>query len=286
MENKQEIAEANLGLVHACARRFKGRGIEYDDLFSAGCVGLLKAINNFDQDRGIKFSTYAVPVILGEIKQLFRDGGTVKVSRSLKELSMKASKVSDEYLRKHGEEITVNKLAEILETEPEKVSEALNASRLPVSLNNLDRDGDEYVTDIPVDSVEEKLSEIISLRQAVRDLNDDDKKIFLQELGIQHSGLDRLIFATYSLLGLETFFTAGADECRAWTFRKGANAKSCAGLIHSDIERGFIKAEVMSFDDLEKYGSELKVKEAGKLRLEGKDYLMQDGDIVYFRFNV
>ena len=179
MENKQEIAEANLGLVHACARRFKGRGIEYDDLFSAGCVGLLKAINNFDQDRGIKFSTYAVPVILGEIKQLFRDGGTVKVSRSLKELSMKASKVSDEYLRKHGEEITVNKLAEILETEPEKVSEALNASRLPVSLNNLDRDGDEYVTDIPVDSVEEKLSEIISLRQAVRDLNDDDKKLIV-----------------------------------------------------------------------------------------------------------
>ena len=124
------------------------------------------------------------------------------------------------------------------------------------------------------------------MESELSELNDDDKKIFLQVLGIQHSGLDRLIFATYSLLGLETFFTAGADECRAWTFRVGANAKSCAGLIHSDIERGFIKAEVMSFDDLEKYGSELKVKEAGKLRLEGKDYLMQDGDIVYFRFNV
>lgn len=179
MENKQEIAKANLGLVHACAKRFKGRGIEYDDLFSAGCVGLLKAINNFDWDRGIKLSTYAVPVILGEIKQLFRDSGTVKVSRSLKELSLKASKISDEYLRKHGEEITVNKLAEILETEPDRVVQALNASRLPVSLNNLDRDGDEYVTDIPVDSVEEKLSEIISLRQAVKDLEEEDKKLII-----------------------------------------------------------------------------------------------------------
>lgn len=179
MENKQEIAKANLGLVHACAKRFKGRGIEYDDLFSAGCVGLLKAINNFDRDRGIKLSTYAVPVILGEIKQLFRDSGTVKVSRSLKELSLKASKISDEYLRQHGEEITVNKLAEILETEPDRVVQALNASRLPVSLNNLDRDGDEYVTDIPVDSVEEKLSEIISLRQAVKDLEEEDKKLII-----------------------------------------------------------------------------------------------------------
>jgi len=179
MENKQEIAKANLGLVHACAKRFKGRGIEYDDLFSAGCVGLLKAINNFDWNRGIKLSTYAVPVILGEIKQLFRDSGTVKVSRSLKELSLKASKISDEYLRQHGEEITVNKLAEILETEPDRVVQALNASRLPVSLNNLDRDGDEYVTDIPVDSVEEKLSEIISLRQAVKDLEEEDKKLII-----------------------------------------------------------------------------------------------------------
>ena len=179
MENKQEIAKANLGLVHACAKRFKGRGIEYDDLFSAGCVGLLKAINNFDWDRGIKLSTYAVPVILGEIKQLFRDSGIVKVSRSLKELSLKASKISDEYLRQHGEEITVNKLAEILETEPDRVVQALNASRLPVSLNNLDRDGDEYVTDIPVDSVEERLSEIISLRQAVKDLEEEDKKLII-----------------------------------------------------------------------------------------------------------
>lgn len=124
------------------------------------------------------------------------------------------------------------------------------------------------------------------MESELSELSDDDKKVFLQELGISSSGLDKLIFATYNLLGLATFFTSGPDECRAWTFRVGMTAKECAGLIHSDIERGFIKAEVTSFDDLKELGSELKVKEAGKLRLEGKDYLMQDGDIVYFRFNV
>jgi len=124
------------------------------------------------------------------------------------------------------------------------------------------------------------------MESELSELSDEDKKVFLNELGISNSGLDRLIFATYNLLGLKTFFTSGPDECRAWTFKDGMNARACAGIIHSDIERGFIKAEVTSFDDLKEYGSELKVKEAGKLRLEGKDYLMQDGDIVYFRFNV
>ncbi len=118
------------------------------------------------------------------------------------------------------------------------------------------------------------------------ELNDDDKKLFLDELNIKESGLDKLIEKTYSLLGLKTFFTAGSDEVRAWTFKDGMTAKKCAGIIHTDFEKGFIKAEVMSFDDLVKFEDEKKVKENGKLRLEGKDYLMQDGDICYFRFNV
>ena len=117
-------------------------------------------------------------------------------------------------------------------------------------------------------------------------LEETEKREFMSELGITSSGLDKLIFATYDLLGLATFFTSGTDECRAWTFKKGMKAPNCAGLIHTDFERGFIKAEVMSFDDFKNYGSEIKVKEAGRVRLEGKDYLMQDGDIVYFRFNV
>ena len=123
--------------------------------------------------------------------------------------------------------------------------------------------------------VEEELSE----------LSDSDKEELLSALGIGISGLDKLIKATYDLLGLATYFTVGKDEVRAWTFKKGMNAKKCAGIIHTDFEKGFIKAEVMSYDDLIKYGSELKVKEAGRARLEGKDYIMQDGDICYFRFN-
>ena len=124
--------------------------------------------------------------------------------------------------------------------------------------------------------VEEELSE----------LSDADKKEFLEALGLNESGLDKLIRASYSLLGLKTFFTSGTDEVRAWTFKKGMKAPECAGIIHSDFERGFIKAEVMSFEDLKECGNEKLVKESGKMRLEGKEYLMQDGDICYFRFNV
>lgn len=118
------------------------------------------------------------------------------------------------------------------------------------------------------------------------ELNVEDKQEMLEALGIKESGLDQLIKATYSLLGLATYFTVGSDEVRAWTFKKGMNAKECAGIIHSDFEKGFIRAEVISYDDLIALGSELKVKENGKARLEGKDYLMQDGDICHFRFNV
>ena len=124
------------------------------------------------------------------------------------------------------------------------------------------------------------------MESELAELPDEDKKVFLEEMGITNSGLDKLIFATYDLLGLATYFTAGPDEVRAWTFKKGMNAKKCAGIIHSDFEKGFIKAEIMSFSDLEELKDEKKVKEAGKLRLEGKDYIMQDGDICYFRFNV
>lgn len=124
------------------------------------------------------------------------------------------------------------------------------------------------------------------IESELSDLDDEEKKNFLQELGITNSGLDKLIYQTYSLLGLRTFFTAGEKEVKAWTFRNGMKAPQCAGIIHSDFERGFIRAEVMSYDDLLKYGTELKVKEAGRMRLEGKEYEMQDGDICYFRFNI
>lgn len=118
------------------------------------------------------------------------------------------------------------------------------------------------------------------------ELEEVEKKDFLSELGIEESGLDQLIRATYSLLGLATYFTVGSDEVKAWTFKKGMKAPNCAGIIHTDFEKGFIRAEVMSYEDLKTCGSELKVREAGKMRLEGKEYLMKDGDICHFRFNV
>ncbi len=123
------------------------------------------------------------------------------------------------------------------------------------------------------------------IESELAELNGEDKKEFLKDLGITFSGLDQLISITYAILGLKTFFTVGVDEVRAWTFKDGMKAPECAGIIHTDFEKGFIKAEVMSYLDLMEYGSEAKVKEAGKLRLEGKEYIMQDGDICYFRFN-
>lgn len=124
------------------------------------------------------------------------------------------------------------------------------------------------------------------IEQELSGLSRDEKKAFLEDLGIAQSGLDQIIRAAYDLLGLRTFFTVGEPECRAWTFREGMKAPQCAGIIHTDFERGFIKAEVYSYEDLMEYGSEQALKEHGRLRVEGKDYLMKDGDVVFFRFNV
>ena len=124
------------------------------------------------------------------------------------------------------------------------------------------------------------------IEEEMASLEDEEKAMFLEELGIDESGLDKLIKASYSLLGLATYFTAGVQEVRAWTFKKGMLAPECAGIIHSDFERGFIRAETVSYDDLVEYGSMPKAKEAGRVRLEGKEYEVKDGDIMLFRFNV
>ena len=157
-----------------------------------------------------------------------------------------------------------------------------------VSEEDLAKEDNEYVKLDKEYAKKEKAPVVVlcaKVEEELSELSDSDKEELLSALGIGISGLDKLIKATYDLLGLATYFTVGKDEVRAWTFKKGMNAKKCAGIIHTDFEKGFIKAEVMSYDDLIKYGSELKVKEAGRARLEGKDYIMQDGDICYFRFN-
>ena len=158
-----------------------------------------------------------------------------------------------------------------------------------VQEEDLGKDDNEYVKKVNEYASKEG-SKVVSLcakvEEDLTEMSKEEKDEMFQMLGVEHSGLDELIKITYDILGLETYFTVGKDEVRAWTFKKGMNAKQCAGIIHTDFEKGFIRAEVMSYDDLIEYGSELKVKEAGKARLEGKDYLMQDGDICHFRFNV
>lgn len=172
--DRNALIEQNLRLVHACARRFKGKGIEYDDLYSAGCLGLTKAADRFDESRGFCFSTYAVPVILGEIRALFRSGGTVKLSRSLQELSMRARELSDRYRADNQEEMTVNSLAEALGVDVYQAALALSASRPTLSLSGEDEEGG---VDIPVPSVEEALTDRLSLREALDTLSDEDREL-------------------------------------------------------------------------------------------------------------
>jgi len=153
----------------------------------------------------------------------------------------------------------------------------------------VDPSNNEYVKKVKAFAEQDQAEVIVvcaKIEEEISELDRDEKAMFLQELGIEQSGLDQLIRVAYHLLGLATYFTAGVQEVRAWTFRKGMKAPQCAGIIHSDFERGFIRAETVAYDDLIKYGSMNAAKEAGKVRLEGKDYEVKDGDIIHFRFNV
>ena len=176
MSARQPLAEENLGLVHLCANRFRNKGLEYEELYSAGCVGLLKAVKAFDADRGVVFSTYAVPVILGEIKRLFRDGGTIKVSRSVKELSLRLSRIRQDFALKNGGEPTVSQLAELSGADEESVALALNVSCAPMSLTEVGEDGTRQI-DIPTEPPDEEITERLSLRQALSSLEDRDRQL-------------------------------------------------------------------------------------------------------------
>lgn len=177
-QSREQVIENNLGLVHSCAHRFKGRGIEYDDLFQAGCMGLIKAADAFDTERGVKFSTYAVPVILGEMKRLFRDGGSVKVGRTLKELSLKCVRTREQMAIRLGREPTVNELAENLQVEVSAVVEAVGAAQPPISLTENDEEGGGQF-DIPVASHEENVADLLSLREVITTLDERDRKLIV-----------------------------------------------------------------------------------------------------------
>lgn len=177
-DQKKPLAEENLGLVHLCANKFRGRGIEYEELYSAGCIGLLKAVKAFDTERGVKFSTYAVPVILGEIKRIFRDGGIVKVSRSLKELSVRIQKIREDFIKSNGREPLLSELAELSDADISEVSEALCVSQPVISLTA--GNDEENQIDIPSEAPDSEIVDILALRQIMSRMDKADR--FLIEL--------------------------------------------------------------------------------------------------------
>lgn len=174
--DRDRFIEENLGLVHSLCRRFAGRGIEYDDLYQAGCIGLIKATDAFDEQRGLCFSTYAVPVIMGEIRRLFRDGGAVKVSRSVKELGLKINREKQIMEQKLCREPTVSELAERLGVSPEEITEAMCAAQPTVSLTR-DDDGETSETDLPTVSTEDEISDKLLLDAAFEKLDETEKRI-------------------------------------------------------------------------------------------------------------
>lgn len=172
---RDEFIEGNLPLVHKLANRFRGRGVEYEELYAAGCVGLVKAVDRFEPERGLCFSTYAVPVILGEIRRLFRDGGSVKISRCLKELSVKAARVRDQ-LSANGEP-RISDIAQALGVTPEEAAEALCAGIPPVSLDHGGEDGEPLP--VPSASGEDALIDRLALRQCLSELSGEDREILM-----------------------------------------------------------------------------------------------------------
>ncbi len=174
-EVRNAVVEKNLGLVHSCAKRFKGRGVEYEDLFQAGCVGLIKAADNFDETRGFSFSTYAVPVILGEIKRIFRDGGSVKIGRAIKEKSRIAVRKKEQIAVQLGREPTISELADSLGVDVTEAAMLLNASMPAISLTAGETGEDQI--EIPVDSPEEEISDFLALRQVIKTLDERDRNL-------------------------------------------------------------------------------------------------------------
>lgn len=172
-ENKPH-AEEHLGLVHHCANRFRGRGIEYEELYSTGCIGLLKAVQGFDPARGVQFSTYAVPVILGELKRLFRDGGAIKVSRRLRESAMRLRRMQEAYLKMHGQEPTLSELSQLAGISEADAAQALCVTQAPVSLTCSD-DADSAEFDIPVEAPDKAIGDSIALRQTMAQLPEKDR---------------------------------------------------------------------------------------------------------------
>lgn len=177
MTDIERLVSENLGLVHSCAAKFKNRGAEYDDLYGAGCLGLVKAANGFDESLGFAFSTYAVPVILGEIKRIFRDGGAVKVSRSIKEKALVLKRESEKIREETGREPTVGELSQKLGLSYFETAELILSLQPPVSLTEEGDDGEEAQLDVPTGDSEEALSERLDLKDCILSLDEADRRL-------------------------------------------------------------------------------------------------------------
>ena len=176
LKEREEFIEQNLGLVHTICKRFTGKGIEYEDLYQSGCMGLVKAYDAFDEERGLCFSTYAVPVIMGCVRRLFRDGGAVKVSRSVKELGLKIAREKTKFQQKNGLEPTVSQLAEIIGVAPEDITEAVCASQPTVSLT-FEADEGVKEAELPTVGYEDEITERLVIAQALKHLNEKEQGI-------------------------------------------------------------------------------------------------------------
>ncbi|WP_342256677.1 redox-regulated ATPase YchF [Spiroplasma endosymbiont of Poecilobothrus nobilitatus] len=221
-----------------------------------------------------------------------------KISKKAQTLKQKEDVFEYELLLKLATGLEENKLLKDLTLSDDELKVAKNFNLLTikpfiyvanVAESDLNQPDNFYVKTVKEYSQQQEIEVVVicaKIEEELSALEPDDRKLLMADYGIKEAGLSQLIKKSYALLGLQTFFTAGKQEVRAWTFKKGATAPMCAGIIHSDFERGFIRAKVYSYADLVQYGSEKAVKENGRLRSEGKTYVMQDGDICFFKFNV
>ena len=268
---------------------------------------IIHVLRCFDDDNVTHVDGTVDPVRDKEVIDLelqLRDLETIesRISRVQKQAQTggdREAKVQYEVLKRYKEALEQGRSArtvELLNKDEEKIAhELFLLTNKPVMyVCNVDDksvvNGNAYV-DAVREAVKDEDAQILIVaaqtESEIAELEDyEERQMFLAEIGLEESGVNRIIKSAYALLNLETFLTAGPKEVRAWTYRRGSKAPQCAGVIHSDFERGFIRAEIIKYDDYIHYGSEAAVKEAGKLHIEGKEYVMQDGDIVVFRFNV
>ena len=268
---------------------------------------IIHVLRCFDDDNVTHVDGSVDPVRDKEVIDLelqLRDLETIesrinKVQKQAQTGGDREAKVQYEVLKRYKEALEQGRSArtvELINKDEEKIAhELFLLTNKPVLyVCNVDDKsavtGNAYV-DAVREAVKDENAQILIVaaqtESEIAELEDyEERQMFLQEIGLEESGVNRIIKAAYALLNLETFLTAGPKEVRAWTFRRGSKAPQCAGVIHSDFERGFIRAEIIKYDDYIRYGSEAAVKEAGKMHTEGKEYVMQDGDIVVFRFNV